>query len=189
MRAAIIALSLAALLAGQGQSAEPETPTTSLQTPDPAAVDAAVLMLEAQDFEAQILSTTDVMIEGMVAVQIEQLQKNSDEPIPADFLTSFRQTMHEHATGTMKAKMPTIKRQAAEIYAREFTVAELRRMAEIAGDPVMVKSRAKGQALSSQLMLVGMNAMRESQEELKQKLEQMVQDYAKKAGLTIDDNS
>ena len=38
-------------------------------------------------------------------------------------------------------------------------------------------------------MLVGMNAMRESQEELKQKLEQMVQDYAKKAGLTIDDNS
>ena len=166
-----------------------EAPRTTVRAADPAAIDAAVRMLEAQDFEAQVVGTTDVMIEGMVAAQIEQLQKASEEELPAELLTSFRDTMRDHATGTMKAKMPTIKRQSAEIYAREFTVAELQRMAEIAADPVMVKSRAKGQALSSQLMMVGMNAMRESQEELKQKLEQVVADYLKKAGLAVDDKS
>jgi len=189
MKLALLALSLAGMVPAQGLAAE--IPAAAVPTPavDPAAVDAAIRMLEAQDFEAQVLGTTDVMVEGMLAAQIEQLQKSVDEPIPEELLASFRETMRSHASGTMKAKMPSIKRQAAEIYAREFTVAELVRMAEIAGDPVMVKTRAKGQALSAQLMLVGMNAMRESQDELKRKLEQIVHDFVEKAGLTTDDKS
>jgi hypothetical protein len=190
MKAVVFALSLA--VSAQALATDPVSPTSSaLQAskPDAIAIDAALRMLEAQEFDLQVINTIEVMVEGMMAAQIEQLQNNSEEPIPAELLTSFRRTMRDHASGTMKAKMPDMMRQTAEIYAREFTVAELQRLAEIAADPVSVKTRAKGQALSSQLMMVGMNAMRESQDELKVKIEQMVHDYLEKAGLENDEKS
>ena len=184
---------LAALLltvAENPPTAAGTSPTTStVAVIEPGAVEEAMRMLEADDFEKQVLTSTDVMVEGMLAVQMERLQKASDEPVPEDLLTSFREAMRAHSTETMKQKMPQIKRQAAEIYAREFTVAELRRLREISQDPVMVKSRLKSQTLTAQLMLVGVGAMRDSEAELERKIEQIVEDYVKKAGLLSDEKS
>lgn len=189
MRFAIIAVPVLGLCALPAVAEKPEPPKAAVQAVDPAAVDEAIKMLESGDFEQQILMSTDVAVEGMLAVQIERVQKEANEPLPDDLVTSFRKTLLDHARSTLKARMPQIKRQSAEIYAREFTVEELRRLREISADPVMVKSRAKGQALSAQLMMVGVRAMRESEGELKQKIEQLVQDYVKKAGLETDDKS
>lgn len=146
-------------------------------------------MLEAGEFEAEVLKSTDVVMEGMLAVATERMQEEAGEPIPEEFLASFRKTLREHASTTMKSKMPHMKRQAAEIYAGEFTVEELRRMREIETDPVIMKARAKSQALSAKLMMVGMQAMRDSESALESKIEQVVHDYLKSAGLLNEEKS
>jgi hypothetical protein len=170
-------------------AAQPAVVKSATQEADPAAVAEALRMLEANQFEKDLLDSTDLMVEGMFAVQIEQLQKKSEEPVPDDLIAAVRQTLRDHARGTMIRRMPEIKRQAADIYAREFTAEELRRLREIAADPVMAKQRAKGQTLNAQLMLVGVTVMRDSEAELEQKLEETLQDYLKKAGLAEDDKS
>ena len=189
MRFAIVAVLVLGLCALPAVAEKPEPPQAAVRVIDPAAVNEAIKMLDAGDFEQQILMSTDVAVEGMLAIQIERLQKEAEEPLPDDLIASFRKTLLDHARSTLKRRMPQIKRQSAEIYAREFTVEELRRLREISDDPVMVKSRAKGQALSAQLMMVGVQAMRDSEGELKRKIEQLVQDYVKKAGLETDDKS
>lgn len=178
-----------ALCASPTWAYEPAVPTTTAQAVDPAAVEEAIRMLDAGEFEAQVLTSTGVVVEGMMAVAIEQQQKNASNPLPEELLASLRTTLLEHASATMKSKMPHMKRQAAEIYAREFTVAELRRMREIETDPVMMKARSKSEKLSAQLMMVGMNAMREAEGDLQAKIEKLVHDYLKSAGLLTEEKS
>lgn len=189
MKFAIMAVPVLTLCAAPAAAEQPVPKKAIVAAVDPAPIDEAIKMLEAGDFERQILMTSDVAVEGMLAVQVERLQKELEEPLPDDVIASFRQTLLDHSSSTLNAKMPSIKRQAAEIYAREFTVEELRRLREISADPVMVKSRDKSQTLSAQLMMVGVQAMRDSEGALKQKIEQLVQDYVKEAGLTIDEES
>ena len=182
-------LAIAMLSSGAGIAAAAAGPTVAESSIEQSALAEAERMLDSEDFESQVMGSADVMLEGLLAVQIERLETESEEPPPEELIASFREIMRSHIRGTMKAKMPQMKRQAAEIYAREFTVDELRRMREIAADPVMVKVREKGQTLSAQLMMVGMTAMKASENDLRQKIEQMVADYLKKAGLTVDEKS
>jgi len=154
-----------------------------------AAFNEALKMLDADDFDTQLIEQTDVIVEGMLALEIEQLRKQSDQPIPQKLVAVLSQALRDHARDTYKANLPTIRRQAAEIYAREFTVEELQRLREIAGDPAIAKQRAKGQKLNAQLMMLGVNVMRESEGELERKIEQVVVDYLKEEGLKANDKS
>lgn len=188
MMVLIVAL---ALLAPAPAAVPPAPPvaTTATAAISEAAIGEALKMLDAEEFERQLIEQTDVVVEGMLALQVEQMRKRSEQPIPDKLIAALSQALRDHARDTYKANMPALKRQAAEIYAREFTIEELQRLRVIAGDPVIAKQRARGQALNAQLMMIGVNVMRETEDELEAKIEQVVRNYLKESGLEADDKS
>ena len=78
-----------------------------------------------------------------------------------------------------------MKRQAAEIYAQEFTRAELIRLRELHSDPVALKARERGKAMQPKLMEIGVTIMRDAQPDLDAKLARLVSDYLAKHGKSV----
>ena len=121
-------------------------------------------------------------MEASIALIVDRLHEQTGSEVPADFMSSLTQLMRDHVSSTMRAKMPEMKRRAAEIYAREFTRDELARMRLLSADPVMVKFRQKGKTIDPQLMMIGINVMRESEPEFRAKVGRLVEDYLSKIG-------
>ena len=147
---------------------------------DPAAVREALLLLEEEDFEGEAIRNADLALEIGIAGMVNQIQKKSGEEIPPDFLDKLRQTMRDHTSATLRAKMSTIKQQAANIYAHEFTRDELARLRELSMDPVLVKARERNKTIGPKLMALGAYTMRESEPELEAKIDRLVSDYLAK---------
>ena len=133
--------------------------------------------LEEQDFETETLRSASMSLELTMGLIIEQIQKKSDKPVPEEFLTKFRETLRNHSESTLRAKMSSIKQQAATIYAQEFTRGELIRLRQLSLDPVMVKARERNKVINPQLMALGANTMRESEHELEAKIQRLVAEY------------
>ena len=179
--------SLAAVVAaaiGQSSMAAPApAPPSSVVSPkpvqklDPETIAEATRLLDAEGFEQELIRSSELAVDTMSVGMVERMQKASDEQIPADFIAQLKQAMHDHAVTTMRANLASIKRQAAEIYAKEFTKAELTHMRELATDPVMVKARERRKLIEPQLMMIGIRTMRASQPELEAKIKRLVADY------------
>ena len=146
---------------------------------DPARLAEAVRLLDAENFESAAIHSADVGTEAMLGVITEQLKKQFGEALPDDFVKKMRDTMRAHSEETIRAKLPEVKRRTAELYAEEFTVAELARLREIAADPVIVKSRKWSRDVQPKLVMLGIDAMRDTQDELDAKLKRLVADYVK----------
>lgn len=164
-------------LAASAPPASAQIPAPANVAADPAAVEQAILLLDEGDFEGEAIRNADLALELGLASMIDQIQKKAGEPVPADFLEKLRQIMRDHTSSTLRAKMDSIKQQAAAIYAQEFTRDELVRLRELSKDPVMVKAREHNKTIGPKLMAIGAYAMRESEPELEAKIERLVSDY------------
>jgi hypothetical protein len=153
--------------------------------PDPATIQEALLLMDAEQFAEQAMETSAMSLEAMMGAMTAQIQK-ADPNVPEEFVEKIRETMRQHSRATMTAAMPRMKREAAEIYASEFSRAELMRMREIATDPVMVKARAKRGSMAPKLMMIGIRTMRDAGPALEAKIEAMVADYVKSQGKTAN---
>jgi hypothetical protein len=107
----------------------------------------------------------------------EQVQKLYGDQIPSGFVADLREAVRNHNRTTMKAKLPGMKLEAARLYAGEFTKGELVHMRELQSDPVMVKARDRNRVLAPKMMMIGINAMRDSQPELEATITRLVADY------------
>ena len=174
---------IAVLLSAAAVSdAQPAAPISVQSAVDPLTLEAAVAFLDAMDFEAEALRGSEMSMEASIALIVDRLYQQTRSEVPADLMASLTQVMRDHVSGTMRAKMPEMKRRAAEIYAREFTRDELARMRILSADPVMVKFRQKGKTIDPQLMMIGIDAMRESEPDFRAKVGRLVEDYLRKIG-------
>ncbi len=151
---------------------------------DPARVAEAIRLLDAENFESATMHSVDVGTEAMLGVITEQLKKQFGDTLPDDFIGKMRDTMRSHAEETMREKLPDVKRRTAELYAKEFTLVELARLREIAADPVIVKSRKWSREVEPTMVMLGIDAMRATQDDLDAKLKRLVADYVKSLGAT-----
>src|SRR5688500_6599109 len=131
----LVAIVAALGLAAPAPAAAAPEPTT-VRAVDLAALQEALALLDVQQFESQALQASDVSLEAMMALMTERLNEATQGKVPEAFLVRLRQTMRDHLATTMRAKMPRMKREAAEIYAREFTREELARLRLLSADPV-----------------------------------------------------
>ena len=187
MLAAIVAL--IALAPPSSPPSAPSPPPAARAPVDPARVAEAIRLLDAEGFEQETLRAAEMGLELMLASLTEQIQKRTSEPIPEEFLKKWRQTMRDHMNKTMRANMASTKREAAEIYAQEFSREELVRLRELAADPVMVKARDRNKVMGPKLMMIGARGMREAQPELEAKIEELVGEYLRGVGKTSPDHS
>ena len=180
---------IVALIALAPPTSPPPAPVIQAAPVDPARVAEAIRLLDAQGFEKESLQTAEMGLELMLASLTEQIQKRTSEPVPEDFLQKWRQTMRDHLNQTMRANMASAKREAAEIYAQEFSRDELARMRELAADPVMVKARERNRVIGPKLMMIGARRMREAEPELEAKIQKLVADYLRSTGKASPDGS
>lgn len=169
-----------AALAAPAPPAPIRAPAPAQAAVDPAAVKEALLLLDEGDFEGEAIRNADLALELGIASMIDQIQKKSGEKVPADFVEKLRQIMRDHTSSTLRAKMGTIKQQAANAYAQEFTRDELARLRELSKDPVLVKARERNKTIGPKLMALGAYTMRESEPELEAKIDRLVSDYLAK---------
>jgi hypothetical protein len=182
---------IVALIALAPPSAPPAAPAPAVQAAsvDPARVAEAIRLLDAQGFEQESLRTGEMALELMLASLTQQIQKQTRQPLPEEFLEKWRQTMRDHLNKTMRANMASAKREAAEIYAQEFSREELARMRDLVSDPVMVKARDRQKVMGPKLMMIGARRMREAEPELEAKIQQLVSDYLRGKGKDPPDRS
>lgn len=173
----VLFLAALAAAAPSAQSPSPAPSTAKTAPVDPAAVAEALLLIEQEGFEEESIRSADTALELSLAAMADQIQKKTGEPVPADFYEQLRQLLRDHTTGTLRANMPSIKKQAAEIYAQEFTREELAHLRELSKDPVMAKARERYKVLGPKLMALGAYSMKQSEADLDAKIERLVSDY------------
>lgn len=145
--------------------------------PDLATVAEAVRLLDTDGFDEDAVRSTELITGVQLAAMVDQLQKQFGDTVPADFVDQLRTTVHDHVLGTFKAHLAEMKQQAAEIYAQQFTKAELVHLRELHADPVAVKARERARVMQPQLMKIGVTTMQAAEPELDARIKRLVSDY------------
>ena len=176
---------LAAIAAAPAPAATSQPPVSAAQPDSPAMVEALGL-LDDQGFEEETLKTAEMTLELMLGTMLEKVQKMSTEEIPEEFIKELRELLHDHQQQALRANMVSIKRQAAAIYAKEFSRDELARLRELGRDPVMVKARVPNKTITPQLMVLGAREMKATEPELEAKIERLVSQHLTKKAKGAD---
>ena len=138
---------LAALAAAPAPAATSQARVNAAQQDSPAMVE-AIGMLDDQGFEEETLRTAEMTLELVLGNMLEKIQNMSTDDIPEDFIKELREMVHDHQQLALRGNMTSIKRQAAAIYAKEFSREELARLRQLGKDPVMVKARVRGKVIN-----------------------------------------
>jgi len=150
--------------------------------PAGAVVKAALRLLDADHFDEEMLRATDLMMGVSIAAMTKQLRSQFGDKLPEDLLEEVKTAVHDHAMATVRASLPDMKRQAAEIYAEQFSAAELERLRELHTDPVAIKARERAKDMQPKLMRLGVKMMQDAQPELDARIKRMIGDYVAKQG-------
>jgi hypothetical protein len=170
------------------------TPTTTSaitpsSKPDEATVAEAIRLLDTDGFDESAMRSIDLTMGIVLAGMVDQLHKQYGDALPSDFVEQLRTTIHDYAVATMRAHLQDMKRQTAEIYAEEFTRAELVHLRELHTDPVAVKARDRAKVMQPKLMKIGVMTMKAAQPELDAKIKRLVTDYLAAHGKTPGSSS
>ena len=177
-----------ALTAAPAQSASVGSPAPASK-PSEAVVAAAIRLLDADHFDEEMVRATDLMMGVSIAAMVKQLREQFGDNLPEDLLEEVKTTVHDHAMATVRAALPAMKRNAAVIYAEQFSEAELDRLRELHSDPVAIKARERAKDMQPKLMRLGVQMMQEAQPDLDARIKQMVADYVAKHQKSADPSS
>jgi hypothetical protein len=168
----------AAAASPAGMSAHPATSAAiHAGKPDEATVGEAIRLLDGDGFDENAMRSIDLVMGVTMAGMVDQLHKRYGDQLPGDLVEQLRTTVHDYAVDTMRAHLQEMKRKTAEIYAQEFTKAELVRLRELHADPVAVKARERFKDMQPRLMQIGVQTMRAAQPDLDAKIKRVVTDY------------
>jgi hypothetical protein len=177
-----------ALTAAPAQSAPVHSPA-QVSKPNDAVVAAAIRLLDADHFDEEMVRATDLMMGVSIAAMVKQLRDQFGDKLPEDLLDEVKTTVHDHAMATVRAALPSMKRNAAEIYAEQFSEAELDRLRELHSDPVAIKARERGKDMQPKLMRLGVQMMQDAQPDLDARIKRMIGDYVAKHEKSADPSS
>jgi hypothetical protein len=145
-------------------------------TPEPSrseAFTAALALLEDMDLEQQMMAGALQSTEAAMGVQIEALQKRGVE-LPATLTERLRVLVLEEAKTMVELMSPTIRTEAATIYANFFSAEELRELKRLQSNPVAQKATKLAPLLMAELAKIGMRVSAERGPQLEAKIADMV---------------
>lgn len=130
-----------ALLAATVQPAGTAAPPAAAREApvDPERLAAARAFVESLDPETNLRRTVDSMASLTVQQMAPELERQTGRPLAAAVRARLETAMRDDLLDLYRSIWPTMLQGMAEAYARLFTVAELRRMAELMRDPVMLR--------------------------------------------------
>lgn len=171
----IAAVALLAAVQASGQPAAP--PPTSAATDEIARLDAARDLLRASDFDRQMELSAQQTAQATFATLLEAEEKRRGMPMPNDLRKAVQSVLDDHMSVLIADLKRTGFDDAARVYARYFTAAELRQLQFLQTHPVMKKAQAIGPLLLSDLMQIGVRASAERQPALEAELKRVVREW------------
>ena len=120
-------------------AAQPPTPSPPASSPaQDSAYAAALDLLEPEKFKAQALEGAIRMAQAGMDSELKQQEANG-VVVPPDLVQKIRFLTFQEAKDTIEAIGPEMRREAAGLYARHFTAAELRELKQLMSNPVLKK--------------------------------------------------
>jgi hypothetical protein len=141
---------------------------------DPEAFAAAREMLQATDFDGQVRATTEQVTDQTITTIMQQFQTTNGRPFPPALETELRQILSEHNDGVLAAIRPTALDDAARVYSRYFTAAEIRELQRIQTNPVMVKFQRIMPQFYAELTQISMGVAAQRMPELRRRIDEAV---------------
>ncbi|MCB2013729.1 MAG: DUF2059 domain-containing protein [Sphingobium sp.] len=169
LSAALLALAPQAL-AETGSDSIPETQQ------DFAAFEVAREMLLATGFKENLSKTAVRSADLFFNEGIASAEKETG-PIDDELKAQIRVVVAEEVHQIAGDMQDTALDDAAHIYARHFTLEELRRLREINTDPVMKKAQTLLPQMMPELMQVGIRAAEKRKPKMKQRIHDLVEQW------------
>jgi len=158
-------------------SAVPATPPAPQPALDPAALAEARGLLHDIGFEEQIDQDAREAAESTFETTITELQRHYGTTIPAELRARVHAVMLENLAQVVDEMRPTALEDAARVYARFFTAAELQEIRRIQTNPVMAKMQRLAPQLMNELMQIGIAASARHMPDMMARLQQVYEQW------------
>lgn len=152
------------------------SPAFAQAAPDAATLAAARDFMEVSDIQAQMKSSGPRMAEAMGKQMRQMFEGNA---VPEGLNNELTAALQAHIASMNSVFTPAVIDKFAAIYARHFTVEELRRATALLKDPVMVRMRSETPAIAAEMMPIMFEVMQPRQQQFRQKVMQIVADWIK----------
>lgn len=162
--------------------AQPFTaPPLAAQTPqaDPATIAAADALLVSTGFDQQLEQSAITGVTTMMDAMTSQAEKERGQTMPADLKASIRTIMLDGAHEAVVRMKPTARRDAALVYARYFTAAELIDLRRLQAEPVMAKAQKIMPVMMGELMQIGLRSSMQGLPDVRAKIVAAVEAWGK----------
>jgi len=140
-------------MAGQ---AAPAPPAPAQDEPDREAVEAARALLTEGDFENQMEAVARQSSEASFTTLLREIETQNGTDLPADLEARFREIMSRHVEALIAEMRTSGLDQAARVYARYFTAAEIRELQRLQSHPVLQKMQRLGPQFLGELNQIGL---------------------------------
>jgi hypothetical protein len=147
---------------------------------DPAAVAAAREMLVASGFEGQMEQAALQNVQATFNTVLEAREKELGAPMPQELKAGILSLLQADTRALVAEMRKTALDDAARIYARYFTAAEIEELQALQTHPVMVKAQRVSSGLMTELMQLGIKPAAERQPQLQAKIQKLIADWSKK---------
>lgn len=163
-------LLLGAAMLAAPVSAQQAVPAPATSQPDPAALEAARALLVSSDFETQMSSGARQNALATFNTFVEAAERRTNAPMPADLRQRIERIVLENVDALVEDMRPTALDDAAAVYARYFTAAEIQELRRLQDNPVLVKFKTIAPSFMSELFQIGVAAAAERMPELQAKV-------------------
>lgn len=148
---------------------------------DPKRIVAAEQLLHAMNYDAQLDRTVEAVIAEMGGALDRDLAK-ADQPLPPALVARIKSVSETHMRSTFREHRQQLKRGTVLIYARHFTVPELKRLTELQSDPVMAKMQAELPQIAAESMALSQAMSSSGKAALQAEIKAIVEEHFREQG-------
>lgn len=141
---------------------------------DPEAIAEARALLTAMDFNGQMEASMAQSGDRSFDTILREFEAHYGRQVPEDLVARMRRTMREGLALVAADLRPTAFDEAARVYARYFTAAEIRELRGLLTNPVMQKMQRLAPQFMGELMQIGLSASARRMPELMERIRQEV---------------
>ncbi|WP_182911896.1 DUF2059 domain-containing protein [Sphingomonas cavernae] len=169
-------LASTAATASEAPIAAPQVASKAEPTQDFAAVEAAVRLLRSQDYEKQMEEAALRSANASFDTMFEHYAQEGSA-LPADLVDEIRLVILNNTRDLVEEMKKTALNDAAAIYARYFTAAEINELMALQSHPVMKKVQQVTRRMMPELMQIGLKTAAARQVELKAKIAETIESW------------
>jgi hypothetical protein len=162
----------------------PPGPPDGQKAIDPETFAAALALFEQEELEAQMMAVAIRGADDTLNAQLEVFRKAGTD-IPDDLVERLRSLLLAEVRSGIEEISTTIRADAARIYARHFSAAELRELKALQSHPVMKKFDKVMPQLLTEMNQISARAMAERMPQVQAKTKALVEEWLREQRLGV----